>query len=220
MCTKSERGERERLNTHTCSHLLQSDGSLNIRGAADPLLPRVKPFTRMCRESRGTGATAALTELHRAWCVCVLYAVDCEDHHLRTHTVSLHLLDVTGNAALEQWKHVAWLLRAERRLSCRIIVWISYIICLRAFCDDQTKLYYSISIWLCFSAALQPQVSNLSSQHLVICYILHNFSCFMNPCVLSILDQHPWCTSWKCPSYFTHSGPNSQKDCETLNLRK
>lgn len=54
--------ERERETEHTCSHLLQSKGSLNIRGAAYPLLPCVKPFTRMCRESWGTGATAV--ELH------------------------------------------------------------------------------------------------------------------------------------------------------------
>lgn len=58
------RRERERETEHTCSHLLQSKGSLNIRGAAYPLLPCVKPFTRMCRESWGTGATAVLIELH------------------------------------------------------------------------------------------------------------------------------------------------------------
>lgn len=72
----------------------------------------------MCRESRGTGATAAPTELHRRF-FCV---VDCEDCHLRTVKImramakarraafiylSLLHLDRTGNAALEQWKHVA-----------------------------------------------------------------------------------------------------------------
>lgn len=68
--------ERERETEHICSHLLQSKGSLNIRGAAYPLLPRVKPFTRLIRESWGTGATVVLIELHpaSAWCVC-MYAV-------------------------------------------------------------------------------------------------------------------------------------------------
>lgn len=54
--------------------------------------------------------------------VCCFCGVDCEDHHLHTvkimrvmakarHTafiyLSLYHLDITGNAALEQWKHVA-----------------------------------------------------------------------------------------------------------------
>lgn len=35
-------------HTHTCLHLLQSHGSLNIRGAAYPLPPCVKPFLQGC----------------------------------------------------------------------------------------------------------------------------------------------------------------------------
>lgn len=74
--TKKEWGEEERETEHTCSHLLQSKRSLNIRGAAYPLLPCVKPFIRLRRESWGTGATAILINLHCAcaWCKCT-YAV-------------------------------------------------------------------------------------------------------------------------------------------------
>lgn len=59
-------------NEHTGSHLLQSKGSLDIRGAAYPLPPCVKPFTRLCRESWGTRATAGLQSASA--CAC-LYSV-------------------------------------------------------------------------------------------------------------------------------------------------
>lgn len=46
--THTRTHNREQRSTHTCLHLLQSHGSLNIRGAAYPLPPCVKPFLQGC----------------------------------------------------------------------------------------------------------------------------------------------------------------------------
>lgn len=64
-------------------------------------------------------------------CFCGVHSQDRHLHTMKTMRVmakawqttfiylSLYHSDITGNAALEQWTHVAWLLSAERRPTCR-----------------------------------------------------------------------------------------------------
>lgn len=111
--------KRSKENEHAGSHLLQSRGSLNIREAAYPLLPCVKPFTRLCRESWATRAAAGLqsVSVHGA-CACLYSVVRVmgKSTHIFFIYQPLHHLKHRGNSALEQ-KETWCMSSAERRLS-------------------------------------------------------------------------------------------------------
>lgn len=96
---KGARRTGERENEHAGSHLLQSRGSLNIRGAAYPLLPCVKPFTRLCHESRATRAAAGLqsVSVHGA-CACLYSVAQSRESDGKIHT---HLLYLPASPPLE-----------------------------------------------------------------------------------------------------------------------
>lgn len=111
-CNRELKGERSELTKYTHLHLLQSKCSSNIRAAADPLLPCVKPFTRMCRDSLGNRAAAALAELcsvHEPRHLVGVHSQDCHRHTAATPDVHVYhsCPDTTGNAASERGNHSA-----------------------------------------------------------------------------------------------------------------
>lgn len=143
---------------------------------------------------------------------CCFCGVACQDHHLHTvkmmtvtakprHTafmyLSLWLLDIRGNTALEQWKHVAWLLSGERRLSCRdyYLNFKSYIIAELLVMIKQSCKIYCLYIWLCFKRfslhySLKYQIHQVNILSFVIFYAIHNLF-HKSLCALTSLLSFP-----------------------------
>lgn len=88
---------KRRETKHTFSHLLQSKCSSNIRGTAYPLPPCVKPFTRMCRDSLGNRAAAALAGLHSVHEHRLYSEVHWQDRHRQSVTTpDVYLLSTSA----------------------------------------------------------------------------------------------------------------------------
>lgn len=118
------------------------------------------------------------------------FFMDCEAHH-HHHTVKirrlmvkarhsfylLYLLDITGKTALEQWKHVAWLLSAEGRPSCEDYLNFKLLHnrseSFLSWSNKTSKFYFCISDCGVFLALQPPSTSSIKSFQSASCQLLY-----------------------------------------------